>query len=61
MNNTHVDRMIAAGMIERADLSEADEELINALSDDEIDAMIRTDDKLIKRGASGKVTGAVIF
>lgn len=61
MNKTHFDRMIAAGLIDGADLTEADEELINSLSTDEVEAMLRMENKPQKRSPSAKGIGAVVF
>jgi hypothetical protein len=59
MHKTHVDRLVAENMVEPSELTQEDKDLINGLSTEEVDAVIRVGIKVRKH--RGKDSVRVVF
>ncbi len=60
-NNNNVEKLVAANLVDLADLTSDDQALINALSDEEIDAIVSAGTKVVKAAKPGDKMFKVIF
>jgi hypothetical protein len=60
-NTTNVEKLVNAKLVELADLSPQDQQLINSLGDDEIDAIVGAGTKVVQHANDGNNLFKVIF
>lgn len=58
---SNLDKLVAANMVELADLSDKDKELIDSLSHPEIDAIISAGTKVLEHTKPGEKLFRVVF
>lgn len=61
MKEKNVDKLVNAGLVDLADLSQKDQQLINSLSDDEVNAVISGGSKVLDHAKSGEKAFKVTF
>jgi hypothetical protein len=61
MKESNIDKLVNAGLVDVADLSPKDQQLINSLSDDEINAVISGGTKVLQHAKSGEKAFKVTF
>jgi hypothetical protein len=61
MSTSHVDKLIAAKLIELADLTQKEIDLINSMTHHEIDAIISAGHKFQQHVAAGGKSARIIF